>query len=706
MDQNILDLVAQQEALKNTLIEFNEKLPQSDLIAPAQEKLAELTADFQQRLTQAQKEGRNLNIAIMGQVKAGKSSFLNALLFGGQPILPEAATPKTANLTRISYADQPRLSVEYYSLDEWRSIQKSAESGGSDSMTKAAKELVALIEQHNVDVESVLSKDKEVIPAQNLDELMGVLNEYTGNNGQFTALVKMTHLHLPLEELKGFDIVDTPGMNDPVISRTLRTQEEMARSDVVFFLSRCSQFLDASDMSLLSEQLPGKGVKRLVLVGGQFDSTILDIGYDQKSLEATEAHIHKRLSERAAKEMEELAKHIEERSDERATLLRSLKQPILSSTYAYNFATFPEAQWQTNKGMAHVHQQLIEMAEDEWDYSFTQDDWLRIANFDPLTEAYHQARADKLKIIQEQVDSLLPVANSQLADFSQDLQARLENRIHTLENDDLCDLQTQKNHYLSLINGITTRLADELGKTIENADQMRRDVTKDLRHDQKQYSSVNERTGTKTESYSYTVSTSTWYKPWTWGSTETCYGTRTVNYQYVSASDAAAQVKDFAYECVSSIRDAFEKIVNTRQIRNNLKKSLLDYLPTDHKEFDPTFFRNVIDDEIGQLFIPELNLEYEHLVNSIINNFQGEIKGNDIARLQQTLAQTISDIFKGLVNDYEAKTKEIIDVLDVLQKSLGDQLTVRLSKDLEKVEQEFLDKEQNIQLYKDLYRAI
>ena len=44
----------------------------------------------------------NLRIGIMGRVKAGKSTFLNALLFDGQPVLPQAATPKTANLTRIT----------------------------------------------------------------------------------------------------------------------------------------------------------------------------------------------------------------------------------------------------------------------------------------------------------------------------------------------------------------------------------------------------------------------------------------------------------------------------------------------------------------------------------------------------------------------------------------------------------------------------
>ena len=32
---------------------------------------------------------RKLNIGVVGQVKAGKSSFLNTLLFGGKEILPQ-----------------------------------------------------------------------------------------------------------------------------------------------------------------------------------------------------------------------------------------------------------------------------------------------------------------------------------------------------------------------------------------------------------------------------------------------------------------------------------------------------------------------------------------------------------------------------------------------------------------------------------------
>ena len=42
-------------------------------------------------------KGKLLQIGVMGQIKSGKSTFVNALLFGGKQVLPKGATPKTAN---------------------------------------------------------------------------------------------------------------------------------------------------------------------------------------------------------------------------------------------------------------------------------------------------------------------------------------------------------------------------------------------------------------------------------------------------------------------------------------------------------------------------------------------------------------------------------------------------------------------------------
>ena len=67
------------------------------------------------KIENSRKENRALKIGIVGEVKAGKSSFLNSLLFSGNDILPKASTPMTAALTKLSYAEKPSARIVFYS---------------------------------------------------------------------------------------------------------------------------------------------------------------------------------------------------------------------------------------------------------------------------------------------------------------------------------------------------------------------------------------------------------------------------------------------------------------------------------------------------------------------------------------------------------------------------------------------------------------
>ena len=77
-------------------------------------------------MEQAQKDGRLLRIGVIGAVKAGKSSFLNALLFQGREVLPKARTPMTAALTKLSYSPTPKAIIHYYSQEDWEKICENA----------------------------------------------------------------------------------------------------------------------------------------------------------------------------------------------------------------------------------------------------------------------------------------------------------------------------------------------------------------------------------------------------------------------------------------------------------------------------------------------------------------------------------------------------------------------------------------------------
>ncbi len=73
------------------------------------------TEELEKTLKELQDTNRDLKVGIIGRVKAGKSSLLNALIFEGVEVLPKAATPMTASLTILKYAKTLSAEVEFYS---------------------------------------------------------------------------------------------------------------------------------------------------------------------------------------------------------------------------------------------------------------------------------------------------------------------------------------------------------------------------------------------------------------------------------------------------------------------------------------------------------------------------------------------------------------------------------------------------------------
>lgn len=90
-----------------------------------------------------------LTIGVIGQMKCGKSTFLNAFVFE-KDILPAATTPMTAALSVITYGDKEEIKAEFYSSEEWEELKMQAERNLEDvkddafesSKIKAARELL------------------------------------------------------------------------------------------------------------------------------------------------------------------------------------------------------------------------------------------------------------------------------------------------------------------------------------------------------------------------------------------------------------------------------------------------------------------------------------------------------------------------------------------------------------------------------------
>ncbi len=217
-------------------------------------------------------EEQKLTIGVIGQMKAGKSTFLNSFIFG-DTILPAATSPMTASLSYITYGPEKKLVAEFYTPDEWAELRNTAqlpieegqESTAQGSKIKAAQELVAKAGKIS-QLDSLLGKTKE--------DSFSNLIDYVGADGKYIAITKAVTLYYPLEYLKGVEIVDTPGFNDPIVSREERTRQFLKQADVSLLLLYAGRSFDASDRDILFKDVRNCGIGKILVGINKYDINV------------------------------------------------------------------------------------------------------------------------------------------------------------------------------------------------------------------------------------------------------------------------------------------------------------------------------------------------------------------------------------------------------------------------------------------------
>lgn len=209
-----------------------------------------------------------LTLGVIGQMKCGKSTFLNAFVFEDD-VLPSATTPMTAALSVITYGAEKKIEAEFYTRDEWadQKLNASKSTENVDEVTKSkiqsAQELVEKSRNLPGPVESFLGKTK----ADSFDNLI----DYVGADGKFVSITKAVRIYYPKDYLKGVEIVDTPGFNDPIVSREERTKEFLHKADVVLLMLYAGRPFDATDRSILFKNVGQCGVGRVLIGINKYD---------------------------------------------------------------------------------------------------------------------------------------------------------------------------------------------------------------------------------------------------------------------------------------------------------------------------------------------------------------------------------------------------------------------------------------------------
>jgi hypothetical protein len=670
--------------------------------------LQKLGANFKIKTDDFYRENRKLNIGVVGQVKAGKSSFLNTLLFEGKEILPKASTPKTATLTKMEYFEENIIQIEYYSTEEWNVLEENAIVDLEEEIYISARELVDMVRRNGIDPHPYLEKGMDKIKFDSYEDLIFSLNDYVGEDGKYTPIVKAVTLYLNKEEFKGLSIVDTPGLNDPIASRTIRTKEFMEVCDVVFFLSQSGSFLDKSDWELLSSQLPQKGVNRLVLIASKYDSGIRDIlrvqdeddifGEDENTADNIPKAckiIRKKLKKRAKSKVEEFVKDLERRdsSPKLIEVIRQCTNPILVSSLAYNMAgKSPEAYSSEEKN---VYDALKQFSHD------IESDLKLLGNFEEVQAIFDEVVTEKEAILESKAKSFIPNAIEELKDLLRGYLDKTNKRIQMLENNDREQLLEQKKIMESQMGAIKADIATVFGELNAKLESEKAAGIREIRDASKDYLNVKDHTGTKVVHDSYTVSDSKWYKPWTWGKSHVEHYSYEEHYSYCIAADAIENLRKYGLEASNQVEEVFSEALQIKEIKRRLLDVVVQNFDMGSEKYDSSLFRIMMEEAVSGIEFPIFDVDISDAMNGIAGKFTGEItSASQKVELSVALSKAISRIYEELCKKLEEEVRNFKEKMTAISHQVEENLLTNTKKEFDDLISQCENKEQEIAGYR------
>ena len=697
------------------VLELNQRLHQwmqtyhpeleKDLAPMLNRHAIDRSEDLEQAFSDLVEENRLLQIGVVGRVKAGKSSLLNALVFDGHAILPRAATPMTAALTTLTYGDTFGADVQFYSAADRDNIQQDAlryQQRYQEELTKAVETLRQRRQRSGQPVDDAgLYRDAEKsakralqsehtlvaaseqwqhIEASTVDlgaldalghlqapdaaTLAVLLSDYVAVGGAFMPLTKSVDIFLPLESLRNVRIIDTPGLNDPVQSREERTTALLKNCDVVFIVSPAGQFLSEQDIELMSRITQKEGIQELVLIASQVDNQLYGSDTHQPTLQGALDKITQTLSVHMVDTLQRLkAQHPEIG----ATFDNLIQQGTGKVLYTSGMCHSLSERFDQQHAWDSAEQKVWENLRTHYADFFTPEHADRcrgnldlLANTHALRAVLDTVREQKDHIIEQRRTELVRAKLTALEALRTDLLTFSRDKYQEIRNTDIEKLKAARHELDTKIVTASYDLDVMLSKCVaEFREQLKRELTKHL---DAAYSTTSKGVKDASEETSHSrevVRDSTFAKManWMWGG-----GTETQHYTVFKLfwRQVHNQLEEFAEGLSGTLKHSSETLTQT--FRDNLMKE------------STRVARLHLEDNLdaGLIILTNQNLAAGFRLPAFELNSQalGKLKGSGSYLLDDAARQFLDDA-KHLLHDLNGQAKrQIRHLIDDVTHSL------------------------------------
>ncbi len=322
--------------------------------------------------------------------------------------------------------------------------------------------------------ELINPKDLETrIQADSLEELNQKLYQFVGKEGKFMPYTKAVQISLNNPNLKDLEIIDTPGVNDPIVSREARTKALLKECDVVFVIIPSGNFLTDSDMDLFDRVSNKEGIQRVYFVASQADSAVCapsEVENSRHHLPTALENAQKILSSSLNETMSLLKKKYHHQQEIFESAIKN--GIILTSGVCYNlYKDFEnQASWEREK---EEYQLAWENLTNDYPDAFDSDDkskesLLLLSNMGAIRERLEEAAKEKENIISQRLQKYLEAQANNLHNLIMQLSQDLEKEKNRIKDADLNKISEQLKEYEKLSDKIEINFKEEYDTFVLN----------------------------------------------------------------------------------------------------------------------------------------------------------------------------------------------------------------------------------------------
>lgn len=208
---------------------------------------------------------RRIEIAVVGTVKAGKSSLINALI--GTHLASVDPTPETSILVKYRTTSEGNyLKINFYTEAQWNKLWSTAKNA-----TVFRNEYDRLVAE-NIKYE-YLNKPQKYITCSS-EELPRIMMEWSKSDTPKHFFVKEIEVGYQSDTIPhDVFLVDTPGLSDPVRYRSDITRRYIKRSDWILACITGENLSCQPEFNFLSKVISNKGgdVSKIFVVATKKD---------------------------------------------------------------------------------------------------------------------------------------------------------------------------------------------------------------------------------------------------------------------------------------------------------------------------------------------------------------------------------------------------------------------------------------------------